>query len=64
MPPWLTKRNLKLAAGCAGAVAVLLFPASLITLVLGAALGYCGRDYLAQILPKKTQDASSEAERT
>lgn len=47
-PSWCTKRNLELAAGCAGAVAVLLFPASLITLGLGAVLGYRGRNWLEQ----------------
>lgn len=50
MPSWLTKRNLELAAGCAGLVAVLLSPASLITLGLGAVLGYRGRDCLNQLL--------------
>ena len=47
MPSWLTGRNLALAAGCAGAIAVVLFPASLITLGLGAALGYKGSSWLA-----------------
>ena len=43
------KRTLCLAAGCAAAVGVLLFPASLITLGAGAVLGYKGRDWLRQI---------------
>ena len=50
MPSWLTKQNLKLAAGAAGCTAVLLSPASLITLGLGAALGYMGRDCLDRLL--------------
>ena len=48
MPSWLTKRNLEVAAGCAGAAAVLLFPGSLITLGIGAALGYRGRDWIRE----------------
>ncbi|BDF70939.1 hypothetical protein CE91St41_18320 [Oscillospiraceae bacterium] len=48
MPSWLTKKNLEVAAGCAGAVAVLLFPASLITLGIGAALGYKGRSWIKE----------------
>lgn len=46
MPTWLTGRKLALAAGCAGAAAVVLFPGSLITLCLGGVLGYKGRDWL------------------
>ena len=48
MPSWLTKKNLEVAAGCAGAVAVLLFPASLITLGIGAVLGYKGRGWIKE----------------
>lgn len=48
LPSWLTKKNLEVAAGCAGAVAVLLFPASLITLGIGAALGYKGRSWIKE----------------
>lgn len=48
-PAWCTKRNLELAAGCAGAVAVLLFPASLFTLGLGAVLGYRGKNWLDRL---------------
>lgn len=47
MSSWLTGRNLALAAGCAGAAAVVLFPGSLITLCLGGVLGYKGREWLA-----------------
>lgn len=68
MPSWLTKRNLELAAGCAGAVAVLLFPGSLITLGLGAVLGYRGRDWLKRqgltgdIHPMETGDPLSQTQ--
>jgi len=44
------KRNLGLAAACTGGVAVLLFPASLVTLGLGVALGYKGQDYIKSLL--------------
>lgn len=54
MPSWLTRRNLELAACCAGAAAVVLFPASLITLGLGAVLGYRGRDWLNSVHPAST----------
>lgn len=47
MPSWLSGRNLALAAGCAGAVAAVLFPGSLLTLGLGGVLGYKGHDWLA-----------------
>ena len=44
------KRNLGLAAACTGGIAVLLYPASLITLGLGLALGYKGQDYIRDLL--------------
>jgi len=45
-----TKRNLVLAAACTGGVAILLAPASVVTLALGAALGYKGKDYIKEAL--------------
>lgn len=45
-----TKRNLALAAACTGGLAVLLAPASVITLGLGVALGYKGQDYIKEAL--------------
>lgn len=45
-----TKRNLVLAAACTGGVAVLLAPASVVTLALGVALGYKGQDYIKEAL--------------
>lgn len=48
MPTWMTMRNLELAAGCAGVAAILLFPASLITLGLGVALGAKGKAWLSE----------------
>lgn len=45
-----TKRNLALAAACTGGLAVLLAPASVITLALGVALGYKGQDYIKEAL--------------
>lgn len=54
MPSWLTGRNLAMAAGCAGAIAVVLFPASLVTLGLGAVLGYKGREWLDTPQPDPT----------
>ena len=54
MPSWLTGRNLAMAAGCAGAIAVVLFPASLVTLGLGAVLGYKGREWLDTAQPDPT----------
>ena len=45
-----TKRSLTIAAVCAGGAAVVLFPASLVTLGLGAVLGYRGRDVLSALL--------------
>ena len=44
-----SKRTLYLAAGCAAAVGVLLFPASLITLGAGAVLGYKGSTWLRRV---------------
>ena len=44
------KHNLDLAAACTGGIAVLLYPASLITLGLGLALGYKGQDYIRDLL--------------
>ncbi len=44
------KRNLGLAAACTSGIAVLLYPASLITLGLGLALGYKGQDYIRDLL--------------
>ena len=46
---FLDRRTLCLAAGCAAAVGVLLFPASLITLRAGAVLGYRGCIWLRQV---------------
>lgn len=46
---FLEKRTLCLAAGCAAAVGLLLFPASLITLGAGAVLGYQGCNWLRQV---------------
>lgn len=45
-----TKRNLVLAAACTGGVAILLAPASVITLALGTVLGYKGKDYIKKAL--------------
>ena len=45
----LEKRTLCLAAGCAAALGVLLFPPSLITLGAGAVLGYQGCTWLRQV---------------
>lgn len=44
------KRDLALAAACTGGVAILLAPASVVTLALGVALGYKGRDYIKEAL--------------
>lgn len=51
-----TKQNLALAAACTGGVAILLAPASVVTLALGIALGYKGQDYIKEVLKggKKT----------
>lgn len=44
------KGHLTLAAACAGGMALLLAPASVITLGLGVAMGYKGRDYIKGLL--------------
>lgn len=44
------KKYLGLAAACTGGVAVLLFPGSVVTLGLGIALGYKGRDQIRSII--------------
>ena len=48
LPTWLNKKNLGIAAACAGGMALLLYPASMITLGLGAVLGYKGKDWFRQ----------------
>lgn len=45
-----TKGHLALAAACTGGMALLLAPASVITLGLGAFLGYKGKDYIKDLL--------------
>lgn len=42
--------HLALAAACTGGMALLLAPASIVTLGLGVALGYKGRDYIRGVL--------------
>lgn len=49
------KRELRLAAACTSGVAVLLFPASAITLGLGVALGYQYRHGIQTILERRKQ---------
>jgi len=44
------KRDLTLAAACTGGLAVLLAPASIVTLGLGVALGYKGQRYIRDLL--------------
>lgn len=44
------KRDLALAAACTGGLAVLLAPASVVTLGLGIALGYKGQDRIRELL--------------
>jgi hypothetical protein len=44
------KRDLAIAAACTGGIAVLLAPASVVTLGLGVALGYKGKDYIKDLL--------------
>lgn len=46
MPPYLNGTTLRTAALCIGGFAVLLHPASLVTLGVGAWLGYRGRNWL------------------
>lgn len=45
-----TRRNLKIAGACTAGVAVLLYPAALVTLGLGLALGYKGQDAIREFL--------------
>lgn len=45
-----TKRYLALAAACTGGMAILLAPASVVTLALGTALGYKGKDSIKDLL--------------
>lgn len=45
-----TKRNLKIAGACTAGVAVLLYPAALVTLGLGVALGYKGQEAIQDFL--------------
>ncbi len=44
------KRDLALAAACTGGIAILLAPASVVTLGLGVALGYTGKDRIKAVL--------------
>lgn len=44
------KGYLTLAAACTGGMAVLLAPASIVTLGLGTILGYKGKDYIKELL--------------
>lgn len=44
------KGHLALAAVCTGGMALLLAPASIVTLGLGVALGYKGQDYIKGLL--------------
>ena len=44
------KGYLALAAACTGGMAVLLAPTSIVTLGLGVALGYKGKDYIGNLL--------------
>lgn len=44
------KRNLALAGACTGGMAILLAPASVITLALGVAAGYKGQHYIKELL--------------
>ncbi len=44
------KRDLAIAGACTGGLAVLLAPASVITLGLGLALGYKGQGYIKKLL--------------
>ncbi len=45
-----TKRSLLLAGACTGGLALLLAPASVVTLGLGVALGYKGPEYIKKVL--------------
>lgn len=44
------KGHVALAVACTGGMALLLAPASVITLGLGVALGYKGKDYIKGVL--------------
>ena len=44
------KRDLALAGVCTGGLAILLAPASVVTLGLGVAIGYKGQDYIRSVL--------------
>jgi len=44
------RRNLKIAGACTAGVAVLLYPAALVTLGVGVALGYRGQDRIRDFL--------------
>ena len=44
------KRDLALAAACAGGIAILLAPASVVTLGIGLAVGYKGQDTIKALL--------------
>lgn len=52
LPTWLNKRTIGIAVVCAGGVALLLYPASMITLGLGTVLGYKGKDWLREYFHK------------
>lgn len=45
-----TKRSLGIAAACTGGLAVLLAPASVITLAIGVAVGYGGKEYIGRLV--------------
>lgn len=45
-----TRRSLTLAAACTGGLAVLLAPASVVTLAIGVAVGYGGKEYIGRLL--------------
>lgn len=45
-----TKGHLALAAACTGGMALLLAPASIVTLGLGVAVGYKGREHIKALL--------------
>lgn len=45
-----TKRSLTLAAACTGGLAVLLAPGSVVTLAIGVAAGYGGKEYIGRLL--------------
>lgn len=45
-----TKRSLTVAAACTGGLAVLLAPASVITLAIGVVVGYGGKEYIGRLV--------------